>query len=89
MGKSRARGKGREWFEIDILEISATSTPTNPATRALSWKSTTDPRLEAEARDLMEIFERNAREHERERTKSAPEVATKSTAPIRVARFDV
>lgn len=39
MGKSRSRGNGREWFEIDLLEVSATSRPMHPQTRALSWKS--------------------------------------------------
>jgi uncharacterized protein len=32
-------GGGRILVEIDLLEISATSTPMHPATRALSWKS--------------------------------------------------
>jgi HK97 family phage prohead protease len=40
MAKSIPReGGGRRLLEIDLLEISATSTPMHPATRALSWKS--------------------------------------------------
>jgi HK97 family phage prohead protease len=34
---------GRVLTAIDLLEISATSTPMNPATRALNWKSTGTP----------------------------------------------
>ena len=42
MAKSQPRkGGGRTITEIDLLEISATSTPMHPATRALSWKSAT------------------------------------------------
>src|SRR5215216_2876963 len=40
MAESRPReGGGRELYEIDLLEISATSKPMHRATRALSWKS--------------------------------------------------
>jgi HK97 family phage prohead protease len=59
MASSRPRkGGGRELTEIDLLEISATSTPAHPATRALDWKSATghDPGFDdvrAEARDHM------------------------------------
>jgi HK97 family phage prohead protease len=35
----RRVGGGRELYEIDLLEITATSKPMHPATRALSWKS--------------------------------------------------
>jgi HK97 family phage prohead protease len=42
MSESRPRpGGGRELTEIDLLEVSATSTPMHPATRALSWKAAT------------------------------------------------
>jgi HK97 family phage prohead protease len=34
------KGGGVRWTYIDLLEISATSTPMHPAARALSWKST-------------------------------------------------
>jgi HK97 family phage prohead protease len=34
----RRVGGGRELYEIDLLEITATSKPMHPATRALSWK---------------------------------------------------
>jgi HK97 family phage prohead protease len=33
------KGGGRTLVEIDLLEITATSVPMHPATRALSWKS--------------------------------------------------
>jgi HK97 family phage prohead protease len=36
------RGGGRRLLEIDLLEITATSKPAHPATRALSWKSLKD-----------------------------------------------
>ncbi len=40
MAEARPRsGGGREIYEIDLLEISATSKPMHPAARALSWKS--------------------------------------------------
>jgi HK97 family phage prohead protease len=40
MSKSEPReGGGRRLVEIDLLEISATSTPMHPATRTLSWKT--------------------------------------------------
>lgn len=40
LGEGRARkGGGRELTEIDLLEISWTSKPVHPATRALGWKS--------------------------------------------------
>ena len=40
MAESQPRkGGGRTITEVDLLEISATSTPMHPATRALSWKS--------------------------------------------------
>jgi HK97 family phage prohead protease len=34
------QGGGVRWTYIDLLEISATSTPMHPAARALNWKST-------------------------------------------------
>ena len=37
------KGGGRRITEIDLLEVSAVSTPMNAETRALSWKSTTPP----------------------------------------------
>lgn len=40
MAKSRdKKDGGRVVTEIDLLEISATSTPAHPATRVLGWKS--------------------------------------------------
>jgi HK97 family phage prohead protease len=37
--RRRKGGKGREIYEIDLLEISFTSTPVNAAARVLGWKS--------------------------------------------------
>jgi HK97 family phage prohead protease len=46
LSQSRPRGRGgREIYEIDLLEISATVKPMHPATRALSWKSTPPLRI--------------------------------------------
>jgi HK97 family phage prohead protease len=43
MAKSTPRkGGGRRLTEIDLLEVSATSTPMHPAARAVSWKSAHD-----------------------------------------------
>lgn len=79
MAKGRARkGGGRELTEIDLLEISATAKPMHPATRALSWKSA-EPAPDSEARALMEILSRP-------RDARAP--ATKSTAPLTIARYE-
>jgi HK97 family phage prohead protease len=42
MSESRPRpGGGRVLTEIDLIEVSATSTPMHPSTRALSWKAAT------------------------------------------------
>jgi HK97 family phage prohead protease len=42
MSEGRPRKGGGQFItEIDLLEISATSTPMHPATRALSWKAPT------------------------------------------------
>ena len=46
MAQSRPReGGGRHLTEIDLLEVSVTSTPMHPATRATSWKSANRPYL--------------------------------------------
>jgi HK97 family phage prohead protease len=43
MSKSKPReGGGRILTEIDLLEISATSTPMHPSARVISWKSSAD-----------------------------------------------
>ncbi len=40
MSESRRRkGGGREIYEVDLLEVSATATPVHPSARVLSWKS--------------------------------------------------
>ena len=60
MAKSRAtKDGGRILTEIDVLEISATSTPAHPATRVLGWKSTGTPAIrdeEPEAIPAAEIW---------------------------------
>ena len=38
--RRRKTGKGKEIYEIDLLEISATSTPVHQSARVLDWKST-------------------------------------------------
>ena len=89
MAKSRPRkGGGRILTEIDLLEISATSTPMHPATRALNWKSASlavddlwlpdfptkaQSEMEAKAQDI----ERWAAE------------AAKRNRPIKFATFEV
>jgi len=41
LAESKAqRGGGRRIVEIDLFEISVTSKPMHPSTRALGWKST-------------------------------------------------
>jgi phage head maturation protease len=50
MSESRPRpGGGRVLTEIDLIEVSATSTPMHPATRAISWKTAFDVDGPAEA----------------------------------------
>jgi uncharacterized protein len=50
MSESRSRpGGGRVLTEIDLIEVSATSTPMHPATRAISWKTAFDVDGPAEA----------------------------------------
>jgi HK97 family phage prohead protease len=47
MSESRPRkGGGRTLTEVDLLEVSITSTPTHPATRATSWKSAANSEYE-------------------------------------------
>jgi uncharacterized protein len=53
MAKDRPLSDGRrEIYEIDLLEISITSTPMNAATRALSWESA----VEREGDSLLALF---------------------------------
>jgi HK97 family phage prohead protease len=82
---------GRELVEIDLLEISATSKPMHPATRALSWKSAadTDALVEREGEALLATFRDLERRHKAGEfdVKAAP-AAAKSTAPVQIATFD-
>jgi len=49
MAQSRPRADGgRELYDIDLLEISATSKPMHPATRALAWKSAANGRRDVD-----------------------------------------
>ena len=89
VSESRPRkGGGRVLTEIDLLEISATSTPMHPATRALNWKSAAPvvndlwlPDFPTEAQSAMESkvqdIERWAAE------------AAKRNRPIKTATFEV
>ena len=62
---------GRVLVEVDLLEISATSTPMHPATRALSWKSE-----DAGFRDAIRAI----------LSEGVP-VETKAAEPLKVATF--
>ena len=55
--ESRARkGGGREIYEVDLLEISATSTPAHPSARVLGWKSTDGPDLDSMSDDELKAY---------------------------------
>ena len=73
---------GRRLVEIDLLEVSITSKPMHPSTRAVSWKGAPDPDPLPEFAALRASFD-----VDRYRAEEA-EPATKSTGPIRVASFD-
>ncbi|MGI9019757.1 MAG: HK97 family phage prohead protease [Solirubrobacterales bacterium] len=89
MAEGRPRkGGGRTLTSIDLLEISVTSKPMHPATRALSWKSAGDqpPPFDFRMPTDAEIRERAAR------AEVADLLSTKSSKPeqpsIRVIEFD-
>ncbi len=103
LSESRARkGGGRELTEVDLLEISYTSKPMHPLTRATGWKSATDDELPSEA-DQRRRAARLMLTPEQERDvdqwvsviteaisgTKATAPATKSSKPIRVATFTV
>jgi HK97 family phage prohead protease len=103
MSESQPRpGGGRRLTRIDLLEVSITSTPMHPNTRALSWKTALDDDVpsEAEQRRRLARFMLPA-EHEKHLSRwlgefneaisgtKATAPATKSKGPIRVARFPV
>ena len=86
MSESRPREGGRELVEIDLLEVSVTSTPMHPSTRALSWKSAggagLTPEHQAELdRYLVSLNKTLTGTNESTST-------TKSAAPIQIASFE-
>jgi Escherichia/Staphylococcus phage prohead protease len=81
--RPRKGGKGREIYEIDLLEISATSTPVHPSARVLSWKST-ERKYDVFGQvmsyeEMVEQGPRLARERERE---------SKAARPIKIVSFE-
>jgi HK97 family phage prohead protease len=102
MAKSKPRkGGGRTLTEVDLLEISATSTPMHPSARVLDWKSTTGFDRDAYWR---EVF--GGKSTEQKRPLVTPEMdeeirkivaeaeaeeakAARLARPIKVARFKV
>ena len=97
MAESRAsKDGGRVLTEIDVLEISATSTPAHPATRVLGWKSTgiTDEEPEAiPAADLWlpdEVDDGGAVTEEMvEEIEALARKSAKRNRPVTVKRFEV
>jgi uncharacterized protein len=96
MSESRPRkGGGRELVEIDLLEISATSKPMHPATRALNWKHAAEPQSAA-AREMAaiinEAWDETLADPDLELGAKAAKLGVEEMAhrarPIRVARFD-
>lgn len=87
--ESRPRkGGGRVLTEIDLLEVSATSTPMHAATRALAWKSATPvvddlwlPDFPTEAQKAMET---KVQDIERWAAEGA-----RRNRPIKTATFEV
>lgn len=57
MAKSKPRkGGGRTLTEIDLLEVSATSTPMHPSARVLDWKSAALEWTEADSQKIARLF---------------------------------
>jgi uncharacterized protein len=84
MSDSRERADGgRELTSIDLLEISVTSTPTHPATRALSWKGA------GRTADL-DVVPTDAEIRERMQRSEVAELASKSAkpGPVHVESFE-
>ena len=81
--ESRARkgGKGREIYEIDLLEISATSTPAHPSARVLDWKSATGGEKQD---DLDAMSDDELRDYSMAMVNA---VDRKAARPIRIASF--
>jgi HK97 family phage prohead protease len=89
-------GGGREITEVDLLEISATSKPMHPATRALSWKSAhrEDDLAAREAELINRAWGEATRVHDAEGQRKRFEALTggkssKTPRPVRVASFEV
>jgi hypothetical protein len=81
---------GRELYEIDLLEVSITSTPMNASTRALSWKSAADPSGLAELETIHRTWRRiDAMWRDGLLDDSAPARKSIPAGPIRVERFEV
>jgi HK97 family phage prohead protease len=80
----RRKGGGRELYEIDLLEISATSKPMHPATRALSWKSA-DGSEPLDDSDLDAMTDAELRAYT---TALIGDIDTKAHQPIRIATFE-
>jgi hypothetical protein len=90
------KGGGREIVSIDLLEISATSTPMHPDTRALSWKAVFADAIPSEAdqrRRLASLLLTAEQERDiaslckvlAEDEPSAPQ--RKASRPVQVARY--
>jgi uncharacterized protein len=85
------KGGGREITEIDLLEVSITSTPMHPSTRALSWKSVDQDDLPSDA-DQKRRAASLLRTPEQEKILAiadakASEPRARSTQPIKVKTF--
>ncbi len=81
--RPRKRGKGREITEIDLLEISATSTPVQGAARVLDWKSATSGE-ETESPDLDDMTDAELKAYS---LAAVARVDMKASRPIQIARF--
>ena len=78
--RPRKGAKGREIYSVDLLEISATSTPAHGATRVLDWKST-------ERRYGLPDGSVTDYEGLLSYTVARSELETKKAHPIRIASF--
>ena len=101
--ESRAsKDGGRVLTEIDLLEISATSTPAHPATRVLAWKTAADFPFTAEDWQGFRQAEAKARAEHEERRRNDVELKRfiaeleadaarkeKRNRPIHVKRIEV
>jgi HK97 family phage prohead protease len=87
--KDRPRkGGGRELVEIDLLEISATSKPMHPATRALGWKSYDDEYDRARGEISGRMYELMRLPVESKSLPSKPE-RTKRSMPITIRSYRI